>query len=300
MARCSGVLAKHAERSCQNLDARAVTNTIELRVLLRGREWRIDTKRIHDLSIPLNFAGPQPNFFGAPPATAHALTGDGFVGDVRAGGSCNCATYQLTPHCNGTHTECVGHLSRERIAILDVPPPAFAIARLVTLAPTPATVTTETTDPMPQPSDDLLTRASLEAAIGSDSLTEAAALIVRTTPNSPSKRHQHYGLAQSAPYFSAELMRAIVERGIRHLVVDVPSVDRAADAGRLTAHRIFFGLPAGSSDATQATRANATITELAYICDEISDGWYALNLQIAPFMADAAPSRPLLMPLLPS
>ena len=34
--------------------------------------------------------------------------------------------------------------------------------------------------------------------------------------------------------------------------------------------------------------------------DSIPDGQYLLNLQVAPFVADAAPSRPVLLPLLPS
>jgi hypothetical protein len=32
----------------------------------------------------------------------------------------------------------------------------------------------------------------------------------------------------------------------------------------------------------------------------IADGPYVLNLQVAPFMIDAAPSRPILLPLLPT
>jgi arylformamidase len=80
-------------------------------------------------------------------------------------------------------------------------------------------------------------------------------------------------------------------------VVDLPSIDRANDEGRLTGHRIFWGLPAGGRLASAATRSDATITELAYIANEIPDGPYLLNLQVAPFVADAAPSRPILLPL---
>jgi arylformamidase len=278
----------------------SVVEPVELRVHLQGRQWRVDAQRAHDLSIPLAFDAPQPSFFGAAAASGRPLTAGSFIGDVRAGGSCNCVTYSLTPHCNGTHTECVGHLTRDRIGMRDVPTPAYMIARLVTLAPTPATGTTEKSDPAPLASDDLLTHASLMSALNGDRLHEAAALIVRTTPNPPAKQHRSYGPEQPAPYFSAEFMRWIVSEGVQHLVVDLPSIDRAEDAGRLTAHRIFFGLPPGSTDASQARRASATVTELAYIADAIPDGWYVLNLQIAPFVADAAPSRPLLLPLVAS
>jgi arylformamidase len=92
-------------------------------------------------------------------------------------------------------------------------------------------------------------------------------------------------------------MRYVVEHGIDTLVVDLPSIDRAQDGGKLAAHRIFWGMPAGSTSAATATRPNATITEMAYIDDSVADGPYLLNLQVAPFVIDAAPSRPILLPL---
>lgn len=272
---------------------------MDLRVSLHGRAWRADSTCVHDISIALVFDAPQPNFFGAPFASSRPLTAGSFIGDVRAGGSCNCATYTLTPHCNGTHTECYGHITSDRIGIRDIAVPAYAIARLVTLTPTPMERTTERSDPAPRAHDELITRAALESALGSTALHGAAALIVRTTPNPPLKRHRSYGSDRPPAYFTAEFMRHIVASGIEHLIVDLPSIDRAEDEGHLTAHRIMFGLPAGSSDASQAARRNATVTELAYIDDAIADGWYVLNLQIAPFATDAAPSRPLLMPLVP-
>ena len=78
------------------------------------------------------------------------------------------------------------------------------------------------------------------------------------------------------------------------LVLDLPSADRAADGGRLTAHRTFFGLPPGSRRASEAQRPGASITELAYIAPGIADGLYLLDLQIPAFLTDAAPCRPLL------
>jgi arylformamidase len=124
------------------------------------------------------------------------------------------------------------------------------------------------------------------------------AIVVRTAPNDSSKRHRSYGPEAPPPYFTANFMRAIVEAKIDHLVCDLPSVDRAEDEGRLTAHRIFWGLAPGAASAERATRPDATITELAFIDNAIADGLYLLNLQIPPFEADAAPSRPLLFPLL--
>ena len=69
------------------------------------------------------------------------------------------------------------------------------------------------------------------------------------------------------------------------------------DEGRLTAHRIFFGLPHGATALAAATRATATVTELAFVPDEVADGPYLLELQVPALAGDAVPSRPLLYAL---
>src|SRR6185369_11692846 len=84
---------------------------------LAGRE--VDLSSPIDISIPLNFNGPQPNAYGAEPAWSQACESGDLVGDTRRGGSCNFEQYTLTPHCNGTHTECVGHITLERISVAD-------------------------------------------------------------------------------------------------------------------------------------------------------------------------------------
>ena len=78
---------------------------------------RVDLDQPLDLSIPYDFAGEQPSHFDAPRASATALHAGSFVGDVRLGGSCNCEELRLIPHCNGTHTECVGHVTSERVSV---------------------------------------------------------------------------------------------------------------------------------------------------------------------------------------
>jgi hypothetical protein len=249
-------------------------------VEIGGNRWRVGTQA-HDLSIPLAFDAPQPGFFGVAPAGGVVVAAGSFVGDVRRGGSCNCATYTLTPHCNGTHTECIGHVTSERLSVRDQSIEHFSPALLVSVASVPA-----------------ITRDALTTAVAAHDLSHYRALIVRTLPNARSKVERNYDRAP-APYFDAEAMRWIVSHGITALVVDLPSLDRADDA-ELTTHRIFWGLPPGATSAADATRPTATVTELAFIDDSIADGHYLLNLQVAPFVADAAPSRPILLPLTPS
>lgn len=251
-----------------------------LTVEIAGRRWRVAGEG-HDLSMPLAFDAPQPMFFGAPAAASTVVTAGSFIGDVRRGGSCNCSSHTLTPHCNGTHTECIGHVTAERLSVRDLSGEHFCPALLVSVGPMP-----------------VITRAALTAAVGAHELSDYRALVVRTLPNSRDKLLRNYDVAP-APCFDAEAMRWIVSRGITALVVDLPSLDRGDDA-QLTTHRIYWGLPPGGTSAAQATRPGATVTELAFIDDSIADGQYLLNLQVAPFVADAAPSRPILLPLMPS
>lgn len=269
-----------------------------LTIAIAAHRWKVGA-RAFDLSIPLAFDAPQPVFFGVPAAHEQTVAAGTFIGDVRRGGSCNCSTYTITPHCNGTHTECVGHITSERLSVRELCRAAFNLALLISVPVTPASASAESSDPQPLPSDFLITRAAIQSAVEQAKFESFDALIVRTLPNDAAKRSRNYD-GEPAPFFSAEAMRWIVERNVQHLVVDTPSVDRAHDQGRLCAHRIFWNVPAGATSVDRDVRRHATITELAFIDDEAADGPYLLNLQVAPFEADAAPSRPILLPLSPA
>jgi kynurenine formamidase len=239
---------------------------------------------IADLSIPLTFDGEQPNAFGVEPASAKACEYGSLVGDTRRGGSCNFEQVTFIPHCNGTHTECVGHITNERISVRDCLQDAIIPAFLVSVEPEKS----GTGDP-------IITAVSLQAAIADKSVRDPLALIVRTLPNDDGKLSRRYDENNIAPYFSTDAMEFIVECGFRHLLVDLPSIDRIIDEGKLINHRIFWNVEQGSFEINAVTRVNSTITELIYVPNEVVDGEYLLNLQIAPFDADAAPSRPVLL-----
>lgn len=263
------------------------------RIALGGGEVGVDLARPVSLALELDFAGMQPRHFGAPRASAHPFEAAGFPGAVLRGASCNCEVISLIPHCNGTHTECVGHLTGERVDASRVAPLGLLPALLVTVTPEPTGAGTESSDPEPHAGDLLVTRRALERAWPERLPFEPRALIVRTLPNRADKRVHDYS-AETPPYLTREAARAVVERGVAHLVVDLPSIDRAQDEGRLTAHRIFFGLPPAATALAQATRPEATITELAFVPDEVRDGAYLLELQLPALSGDAVPSRPLL------
>ncbi|GFE83074.1 arylformamidase [Steroidobacter agaridevorans] len=259
-------------------------------VEIAGRRWRVSSDG-HDISIPLRFNEAQPTFFGAPAASAEPITAGSFVGDVRHGGSCNCSVHTLAPHCNGTHTECVGHITQERLSVRDLAIRHLSAALLISVMPESSAEIS---------GDRVISLAALIKAIDGATLSDYQALVVRTLPNDASKLTCNYDAGPMPPYFSVDAMRHLVDHGIATLVVDLPSIDRAQDGGKLAAHRVFWGMPAGSTSAATATRQHATITEMAFIDDAVADGSYLLNLQVAPFVIDAAPSRPILLPLSPA
>jgi arylformamidase len=262
---------------------------LALGVNIAGRRWVIaEDGPGHDISIPLRFNAAQPTFFGAAAASEQPLAGGSFVGDVRQGGSCNCSIHTFVPHCNGTHTECVGHITRERMSVRNLAVHHLSAALLITV------------EPQPSHGDRVITLEALQRAVGSHRLADYHGLVLRTLPNDESKLTRNYDTDPPPPYFTTEAMSWIVEHGIETLVVDLPSIDRAQDGGRLAAHRIFWGVPQGGTSGAMATRAHATITEMAFIPNTVADGPYLLNLQVPPFMSDAAPSRPILLPLTPA
>ena len=245
----------------------------------------------------LEFVGPQLRCFGADPAGSKPLVVGGFTGRVDAGASCNCSVLTLTPHANGTHTEGVGHLTAERIDVQGVIPRRLLMATLLSVEPELAGDSGEGSTPAPRADDLLITRAALERAWPAPVAPglKAYAAVIRTLPNERDKFVEQR--AATAPFLSREAASWLVEHGIEHLVLDVPSADRSSDGGELTAHRVFFGLPRGSRAVLDAQRPKSTITELAYVPDAVADGWYFLSLQSPAIAGDAVPSRPLLYPL---
>lgn len=265
---------------------------MQITVEIGGRLFRAHTTRVVSLAIPIDAADPRVLAFGVGAPTAARIEGAGFVGDTRRGGSCNVSTHSLVPHCHGTHTECVGHLVDEPLAVIDVLRETLIPATLVTVTPELAAG-----------GDRQVTDRGLRTALaglegaGAHDAPFHRAIVVRTLPNGTAKLRARYDGAAPPAYLTAAAGTLLAQLGCEHLVVDLPSLDRMVDGGKLAAHRAFFGLPADSRKLAEATRRNCTVTELAFVPDEVADGHYLLDLQLAPLAADAAPSRPMLLRL---
>jgi arylformamidase len=238
---------------------------------------RVDLSKPFDLSIPLRAGLDTVNCFWAPPVEYTPVTAGGFIGSTAQGGSVNFFNVRLNPHGNGTHTECVGHIARERYVIGDCLRRHHFFAKLLSLYPQKT-----------ESGDRVLLRTQLEALLQHG---ECEAIIIRTLPNDAFKLKTNYSGA-NPPYFHPAAIQYLVDCGIRHLLTDLPSVDREEDGGALAAHKAFWQYPG------PAVREDCTITELLYAPPAVKDGYYLLNLQTASFDLDASPSKPVIFEIM--
>jgi len=253
----------------------------------------VDSEKPLDISIPLIFNGEQPNIYNIKKASSKACETADFIGDTRRGGSCNFEEYRLVPHCNGTHTECVGHISFERIPVNETLKDVFIPSTLITVQPEKANETEDTYSPLKNENDFFITKKNLESMLSRVDNDFLKGLVIRTMPNDDSKKSRNY-MENLPPFFSHEAMKYIKQAGVKHLLIDIPSVDRTFDEGKLSAHHIFWNVEQGSHKVDCGKHSLNTITEMIYVPNEIKDGIYLLNIQIASLKSDASPSRPVL------
>ncbi len=248
---------------------------MEIKFKRNGTSFSANLAYPIDLSIPLRAGLENPNCYWAPPVEVWPVVAGDFVGDTTKGGAVNFKNITLNPHGNGTHTECVGHISTEKHTINDCLRRFHFLAKLATVYPTK----------MPD-GDRVVLRKQMEELVRPG---EVEAFILRTQPNDGHKLTANYS-GTNPPYLHHEAVAYLVDCGIQHLLLDLPSVDREEDGGRLLAHRAFWRYGGQSAQ----IRINSTITELIFVENEIQDGVYLLNLQIASLELDASPSKPVI------
>jgi kynurenine formamidase len=207
--------------------------------------------------------------------TIEAVKFDDDIISVAAGAAVNFNTIQFNPHAHGTHTECVGHITEEVHSINQNLKQFFFLAEVVTVAP-------EELD-----GDTVISKAQLQFALGNK---KRDAIVIRTMPNTTDKHSRQYSNTNWT-YLKEDAVAFLVKKGIKHLLIDLPSVDREEDGGELRAHKAFWNF-------NGELRKDATITEFIYVPNSVEDGEYFLNLQIAPFENDASPSKPILYKVL--
>lgn len=239
--------------------------------------FQVDLSKPIDIAIPLTNTDANPiAWYLDKPEINPVVFGD-WTGSVKAGASTNFNTIVFNPHAHGTHTECLGHITKEFYSINQCLKQFFFLAELISV------------EPEVQGEDLVISKSQLATLLQGKKLE---ALIIRTLPNLESKKHQKYSNT-NPPYLSEEAARFICESGIKHLLIDLPSVDKEHDEGKLVSHKAFWNVKDVNKVNVDA-RLDATITEMIYVPDSVEDGSYLLNLQIVSFENDASPSKPIL------
>lgn len=244
-------------------------------ILFNSRKLKIDLTQPLDISIPIQSSDKNVNaWYIGPPKIAPEIY-DGATISVEEGASVNFNTITFNPHSHGTHTETVGHITKEKYSINKYLKQFFFLAEVISVAPEK------------KGEDYIISAKQLQFAIGNK---KRDAIVVRTLPNTREKTSKQYSHTNWT-YFEEDAIKLLVRKGIKHLLVDLPSIDREEDGGELRGHNAFWNTKG-------KLRKDATITEFIYVSNKIEDGVYMLNLQIAPFDNDASPSKPILYKIL--
>ncbi|NKI30731.1 cyclase family protein [Croceivirga thetidis] len=236
-----------------------------------SKNLKINLSNPLDISIALTGNKENVNawYVGPPKISPHVE--EGFIGSVKDGAVINFNDIYFNPHSHVTHTECVGHITEEVHSVNENLKQYFFLAELVSVAP-------EKKD-----DDFVISARQLKYVLGNK---KREAIVIRTLPNTNSKTARQYSHS-NPPYLLEEAIVYLRDKGIKHLLVDLPSVDREKDEGKLLGHNAWW-------NTNGELRMDATITEFVYVANSIDDGTYFLNLQVAPFENDASPSRPVL------
>ena len=237
----------------------------------RSKNYKIDLTKPLDISIAMtgNESNVNAWYLGHPKIEPHVE--EGFIGKVSEGASVNFNNIWFNPHSHITHTECAGHITETFYSINQNLKQFFFMAEVVTVAPEK------------QDNDFVISKKQLRYALGNK---KREAIVIRTLPNLSNKKTKQYSNS-NPPYLLEEAAVYLREKGIKHILIDLPSVDKEKDDGALVCHNAFW-------NTNGKIRLEATITEFIFVENNIEDGAYFLNLQVAPFENDASPSRPVL------
>jgi kynurenine formamidase len=236
-----------------------------------SRKLQVDLGQPLDISIPMHASKSNVNAWYIDEPTMEPVKFDDDVISIAEGAAVNFNTINFNPHAHGTHTECVGHITKEFHSINQNLKQFFFLAEVITVAPEALG------------GDTVISKTQLQFALGNK---KRDAIVIRTIPNTTDKHSRQYSNTNWT-YLKEDAVAFLVKKGIKHLLIDLPSVDKEEDGGELRAHKAFWNFDG-------KLRKDATITEFIYVPNNVDDGEYFLNLQIAPFENDATPSKPIL------
>ncbi len=230
-----------------------------------SKKHQIDLSKPIDISMPLRMTKDNViAWYQKAPTFKRIMS-------VKKKDATNFNSIYFNPHAHGTHTECVGHITKEFHSINKNLKQFFFFAEVITVAPEKLE------------DDFVISKKQLQFALGNK---KRQAVVIRTLPNTNEKFSKNYSHT-NPPYLLEDAAIYLKEKGVQHLLIDLPSVDKEKDKGKLLSHNAFW-------NTSGKIRFDATITELIFVPNSVKDGTYFLNIQIAPFENDASPSKPIL------
>lgn len=236
-----------------------------------SNKYKIDFSQPIDISIPLIASKQNVNAWYIDEPKIEPVQIEDWIASVAEGSPVNFNNIQFNPHAHGTHTECVGHITKKVHSINQNLNQFFFLAEVITVAPEKLN------------DDFVISKKQVQFALGNK---KRDAVVIRTIPNTKEKLSMQYSNTNPT-YLLEETANYLKKKGVKHLLIDLPSVDKEKDEGKLLAHNAFW-------NTTGKLRLDATITEFIFVPNNVVDGTYFLNLQIAPFENDATPSKPVL------
>lgn len=236
-----------------------------------SRKIEVNISNPIDISIPIDVSKDNVNAWYIEDPKIFPEKFDDYEVSVANGAVVNFNSIHFNPHSHITHTECVGHITKEVYSINKHLKYFIFLAEVITVVPES------------DGEDFFISAKQLRTSLGNK---KRDAVVIRTLPNLSDKKSMRYSNT-NPPYLLEEAAIYLREKGIKHLLIDLPSVDKEKDDGLLLAHNAFW-------DTAGKIRMNATITEFIYVPNSVEDGEYLLNLMIAPFENDATPSKPIL------
>lgn len=241
---------------------------MEIKVEVLNTTFKANLDKPIDLSVEVKKGEGSSMAFFAPEVNIDPICAGSFIGNVSKGGAVNTNIVSFNPHGNSTHTESLAHITEEKLPVNHIFKKYIWLAYLCSV----------------NLRGEGLDRFVPVEEIEKIDLPLPEAIILRTSPESYSFS------GNNPPYLCEKVTAYLCNNDVKHLLVDLPSVDKEEDGGLLLSHKAFWGVPAN-------LRKDASITELIKIPENIKDGYYLLELQLMNLNNNASPSRPILYEL---
>ena len=101
----------------------------------KSKKYQIDLSKPLDISIAIDVSKENVNaWYLDNPKISPVMSGD-WVGSVAEGADVNFNNISFNPHAHITHTECVGHITKEVYSVNENLNKFFFLAKVVTITP---------------------------------------------------------------------------------------------------------------------------------------------------------------------